>query len=258
VSTPDRQALVDALRQIAAAAGETVMALYRAGTETRIKADASPVTDADEAAEREIVAALATLAPEIPIIAEEQAAAGSLPERAPDRFWLVDPLDGTKEFISRNGEFTVNIALIEDRRPTLGIVVAPAVGTTYFTGADGHAYKIAGDGPPRRITVARPAADGLTAVVSRSHRSPETDAYLARYRIKAERSAGSSLKFGLVAEGAADIYPRLGRTMEWDTAAGHAVVRAAGGSVRALDGADLAYGKPGFDNPSFVVRGRDD
>ncbi len=248
--------LIAELRRIAQAAGETIMAYYDAGVTVRAKADSSPVTDADEAAERLIVDALRALAPDVPVVAEEMFAEHGAPEVAGGPFWLVDPLDGTKEFISRNGEFTVNIALVEAGRPVLGIVHAPAVGVTY-TAADGAAFVETGDGPARPIHARRPAADGVVALVSRSHRTPETDAFPPPYTGTADRSAGSSLKFCIVAAGEADIYPRLGRTMEWDTAAGHAVVAAAGGSVRTLDGEEQRYGKPGLLNPDFVVRGLD-
>ena len=257
MSLPSESRLIAELRRIAQAAGETIMAYYDAGVTVRAKADSSPVTDADEAAERLIVDALRALAPDVPVVAEEMFAEDGAPEVANGPFWLVDPLDGTKEFISRNGEFTVNIALIEAGRPVLGIVHAPAVGTTYFA-AEGAAFVVRNGGPARPIRARRAAADGVVAAVSRSHRTPETDRFLADYKVKEERSTGSALKFGIVAGGEADIYPRLGRTMEWDTAAGHAVVACAGGSVRTLDGAELVYGKPGFENPPFVVRGLDD
>ena len=256
MTLPDSDALAAELCRIARAAGDAIMAVYQGEIAVRAKADATPVTDADEAAERIIVEALGALAPELPVVAEELAAAGRAPDVGDGRFWLVDPLDGTKEFIGRNGEFTVNIALIEDGRPVEGVVLAPALAVTYFT-RGGAAWMAANGGAARRIEVRQPAADGLVAVVSRSHYSPETDDFLAGYTVKAERAAGSSLKFGLIARGEADLYPRLGRTMEWDTAAGHAVVLAAGGSVRRLDGGDLTYGKPGFENPHFVVRGVD-
>jgi 3'(2'), 5'-bisphosphate nucleotidase len=253
---PNSDQLAAELCRIAHAAGDVIMAIYRSEITTRTKADASPVTDADEAAERLIIEALEIMAPEIPIVAEERAAAGQTPEVGDAPFWLVDPLDGTKEFISRNGDFTVNIALIRDGVPVEGVVHAPAVPVTYFTKA-GATHIIEDGGAARPITVRSPDADGMVAVVSRSHYSAETADFLADYTVKAERAAGSSLKFGLVASGAADLYPRLGRTMEWDTAAGHAVVLAAGGSVRTLDGLPLRYGKPGFENPHFVVRGVD-
>jgi 3'(2'), 5'-bisphosphate nucleotidase len=232
------------------------MAYYEGGVTARAKADLSPVTDADEAAERLIIAALPALVPDIPVIAEEQAAAEGVPETGGRRFWLVDPLDGTKEFLKHNGEFTVNIALVEDGRPVLGIVYAPALGAIYYASHDG-AFMESDGGPARPISTRRAPDDGIVIAVSRSHRSPATEDFLADYKVKGERSAGSSLKFCLVASGEVDLYPRMGRTMEWDTAAGHAVVAAAGGSVRTLDGGELRYGKPGFENPSFVVRGRD-
>ncbi len=256
MSMPSTSRPIAELRRIARSAGETIMAFYDAGVTVRAKADSSPVTDADEAAERLIVDALRGLAPDVPVVAEEMFAEDGAPAVAGGPFWLVDPLDGTKEFIGRNGEFTVNIALIEAGRPVLGVVHAPAVGVTY-TAVDGAAFVETEGAPARRIHARRAAPDGVVALVSRSHRTPETDTYLADYNVTSQRSAGSSLKFGIVAAGEADIYPRLGRTMEWDTAAGHAVVLAAGGSVRTLDGAELAYGKPGFENPPFVVRGRD-
>ncbi len=253
-SVSDREMAAE-LRRIALAAGEIIMTIYNGEMAVRSKADKSPVTDADEAAEELILADLARLTPDIPVIAEELAAAGGLPQISGNRFWLVDPLDGTREFIKRNGEFTVNIALVEDGRPVLGIVHVPAIGVTYYGDAHGATVERGGDGP-RPATARAAPAEGIVALVSRSHRSPEIEAFLADYTVATERSAGSSLKFCLVATGEADLYPRLGRTMEWDTAAGHAVVNAAGGSVRTLDGDDLAYGKPGFENPSFVVRGR--
>ena len=256
MSPPALTDLAAELRRIARAAGAEIMTYYGSGFSVRTKADSTPVTDADEAAERLIIDALRRLAPEAPVVAEERFAAGDVPDIAGGRFWLVDPLDGTKEFVSRNGEFTVNIALVENGRPVLGVVHAPAVDVTYSS--DGAAAFVEDrHGSPRPIRSRLAAADGIAAVVSRSHFSAETEAYLANHAVTERRSAGSSLKFGLVASGEADIYPRLGRTMEWDTAAGHAVVAAAGGSVKTLDGDDLTYGKPGFENPHFVVRGRE-
>ena len=256
MTLPNSDQLAAELCRIAHAAGAVIMTFYHDDMAVRTKADASPVTDADEAAERLIIHGLETLAPDIPIVAEERAAAGRSPDVGDGPFWLVDPLDGTKEFISRNGDFTVNIALIRHGVPVEGVVHAPAVPVTYFT-KGGATHIIENGHDARPVTVRSPNADGLVAVVSRSHYSAETDDFLADYTVKAARAAGSSLKFGLVASGAADLYPRLGRTMEWDTAAGHAVVLAAGGSVRTLDGEPLRYGKPGFENPHFVVRGVD-
>ncbi len=255
MTLPTSSELSDALRHMARAAGDLIMTYYDAGFAVRNKADASPVTDADEAAERLIVEGLRSLDPDIPIVAEELFAAGRAPEVGDGPFWLVDPLDGTKEFIGRNGEFTVNIALIRDGAPVEGVVLAPALPVIYFT-RDGAAYMAEGDAAPKPIRVAGANGD-VVAVVSRSHYSAETADFLSQYEVSSERAAGSSLKFGLIASGAATLYPRLGRTMEWDTAAGDAVVRAAGGSVRTLDGAALRYGKPGFENPHFIVRGGD-
>ena len=247
--------LLDSLVALAEEAGSAIMALY-GKVEARHKDDRSPVTAADDAAEQVIVAGLRRLTPEIPVVAEEEVARGAAPESVGSRFWLVDPLDGTKEFLSRNGEFTVNIALVEDGLPTVAVVGAPAMGVLYAT--DGRAVWRRRDGGNRHPIAARaPASDGLVVAVSRSHRDAETDAFLSGLTVKGEKVGGSSLKFCLVAEGEADLYPRFGRTMEWDTAAGHAILRAAGGSVRTVEGMELTYGKPGRDNPSFIARGRD-
>ncbi len=248
-----------ALRRIAMAAGSEILAIYKRDFAVRAKEDASPVTEADEAAERLILAELAQLSPDMPAVAEESVAAGNVPAPLGNRFWLVDPLDGTKEFINRNGEFTVNIALVEGGRPVMGVVYAPAIGRMFCgTVGVGATMQRVEDGEldePSPIAVREPAADGLVVVASRSHRDAKTDEYLAQYQVRELTSAGSSLKFCLVAAGEADLYPRLGRTMEWDTAAGHAILAAAGGSVETLDGAPLSYGKPGFENPFFVARG---
>jgi 3'(2'), 5'-bisphosphate nucleotidase len=250
--TDDVTGLLGDLIAAADGAGDAIMKLYGVA-EIRTKADASPVTEADEAAETLIVERLAALTPEIPIVAEESASKGILPADVGGLFWLVDPLDGTKEFISGNGEFTVNIALIRDGLPLLGVVGAPAKGLLYAT--DGKTATRRRDGTTERIAARHPPDEGLHAAVSRSHLDAETEIFLTEFRIAGRVSGGSSLKFCLVAEGSADIYPRFGRTMEWDTAAGHAVARAAGGSVRDVDGNELTYGKPGFENPSFIVRG---
>jgi 3'(2'), 5'-bisphosphate nucleotidase len=255
----DHAATIAALRTIARRAGAVILEHYRGARSARLKADESPVTAADEAAEAIIVPALAELLPGVPIIAEEAAALAGLPSSegfAERRFWLVDPLDGTKEFLSGNGEFTVNIALIEGGRPLLGVVHAPTLDTCYAGGPDG-ATKQHGSEPPRPIAARRQPADGAIVLASRSHGSgQQLDAFLAGEKVVEHRTAGSSLKFCLVAEGIADLYPRFGRTMEWDTAAAHAVLAAAGGRVTTLDGQELAYGKPGFDNPHFIARGR--
>jgi 3'(2'), 5'-bisphosphate nucleotidase len=239
---------------LAERAGALILEHYREGVAVRAKADASPVTVADEAAEALILEGLAGLTPEVPVVAEETVAAGHVPELGDGRFWLVDPLDGTKEFLSRNGEFTVNIALIEGREPVLGAVFAPALGKVWW-GARGAGAMLR-DAAGERPIAARPRpASGIVAVASRSHSDPQTEAFLDQMGVAERISAGSSLKFCLVAEGRADVYPRFGPTMEWDTAAGHAVLRAAGGQVTTRDGAPFTYRKPGFRNPEFIARG---
>ena len=250
----DGAALAASLRAIAHRAGDEILAVYASDFAVRDKSDASPVTEADTRAERVIVDGLAECAPGIAVVAEESVAAGHVPDVGARPFFLVDPLDGTREFIGRNGEFTVNIALVEDGAPTVAVVHLPALGETCWTAGDGTAWRARGGEAAERIVCRRPGRR-LVAIASRSHRSPETDAYLRRFDVADTVSAGSSLKFCRIAEGAADLYPRLGRTMEWDVAAGHAIVAAAGGSVETLDGRPLGYGKPGFANPHFVVRG---
>ena len=236
--------------EAARAAGEAVLEVYETDFEARTKADGSPVTEADERAQEIIVARLGS---ELPIIAEEDASAGSDAPAGP--FWLVDPLDGTKEFLGRNGEFTINIARIEDGVPVLGVVLAPALGRL-FAAAPGQRPFVEDEGGRREISVRAVPAAGVTIVSSRSHGDAGAlDRFTASRRVAASVAAGSSLKFCLVAGGEADIYPRFGRTMEWDTAAGHAVVLAAGGRVTDLSGAPLRYGKPGFENPHFIAWG---
>jgi 3'(2'), 5'-bisphosphate nucleotidase len=254
--------LVQSLIYTAQRAGGAIMAVYATDFAVKSKADASPVTVADEAAEKIILADLAAIAPGVPVVAEEAVAAGKVPVIA-DRFFLVDPLDGTKEFVSRRDEFTVNVALIENGEPVLGVVFAPARHELYWGDVRaGKAGRIDADPDGTMPSLgtaigARPAPPrGLTAVASRSHRTPETDAFLANYPVAEFRSIGSSLKFCLVATGDADIYPRLGPTMEWDTAAGHAVLAAAGGRVTGLEGEPFRYGKPGFRNGNFVALGK--
>jgi 3'(2'), 5'-bisphosphate nucleotidase len=251
---------LDAVARIARAAGDVVMDIYRRGFAVRRKADASPVTEADEAAERLIVAGLRALAPDIPVVAEEMAARGQADAIGP-RFWLVDPLDGTREFIARNGEFTVNVALIADGRPVLGVVGAPAQGPRgrLYAGVNGPGDRRAwmdDERGRRALRVRAVPAEGLSVMASRSHGDEAAlDRLLSGRRVARRVHAGSSLKLCLLAAGEADLYPRLGRTMEWDIAAGHAVLAAAGGSVRTLDGEDLRYGKPGFENPHFIAAG---
>lgn len=248
----------------ALAAGRAIMAVHDAGADVHYKPDSSPVTEADEEAERLILEALAEHFPEIPVVAEEAVAAGRVPDISGGLFFLVDPLDGTKEFVAGRNEFTVNIALVRDGVPIAGIVYAPALSAGFiavdnraerFTATDDHT--IAG----RQDIGCRGRGTALTAVASRSHDTPETARFLDDHGIDACTAIGSSLKFCLVAEGLADVYPRFSRTMEWDTAAGDAVLRAAGGETRTLDGSPLAYGKrrqrhdSDFANPNFIASG---
>ena len=243
-------------------AGGAVMSFYAGEPEAHLKADSSPVTAADLAAERIILDRLCRAAPDVPVISKEAAAAGIVPECG-GRFFLVDPLDGTREFLSRNGEFTINVALIEHDRPHAGVVYAPAVGRLFgAAGCGAGEARLAPEADPERaewrpLGVRPCPSKALRVVASRSHRDAATDAYLATIDVGALVSAGSSLKFCLIAAGEADLYPRFGRTMEWDTAAGHAVLLAAGGSVTTTAGSPLTYGKKesGFANPAFIARG---
>jgi 3'(2'), 5'-bisphosphate nucleotidase len=251
------------LARIAHQAGAIVMRHYEKGALARSKSDQSPVTDADEQTEAFILGELEKEFPGVAVVAEEEVAAGRLPTIG-WRFFLVDPLDGTKEFINRNGEFTVNIAEVDGGIAVRGVVYAPAKNRLFAGESPGAAFEIATrvETMPdfermRSISVRSAPKDGLIAVASRSHRDKKTEEYLAHYPVKDFITAGSSLKFCLVAAGEADIYPRHGRTMEWDTAAGHAVLLAAGGSVKQLDGSAFVYGKSSddFANPFFVARG---
>jgi 3'(2'), 5'-bisphosphate nucleotidase len=246
--------LLEALTPLIHEAGEVVMRIYATDFAVEVKDDDSPVTLADQCAEKVIFEGLRRLAPDIPVVGEEAASAGDIPDVS-NRFWLVDPIDGTKEFVSRNGEFTVNIALIDHGVPVLGLVLAPALETLYV-GATGLGAWVQVRGQRRPIRVRSVPEDGLTVVGSRYHGNDRAvDAFLAGRLVAAQRLVGSSLKLCILAEGLADVYPRFGRTMEWDTAAGDAVLRAAGGTVRTLDGAALTYGKPGFENPDFAAWG---
>jgi 3'(2'), 5'-bisphosphate nucleotidase len=258
--------LMSALAALCVEAGRAILDVYDAeAIAVRSKDDRSPVTDADERGEAILHEGLAKLFPGVPVIAEEACSRDGAPAWAPSVFLLVDPLDGTREFLARNGEFTVNVGLIEANRPTLGCVHAPALGAVWLgavgvgaTVARAAVRDIPGAEAYGPIAVRAAPAGGLCAVASRSHSDPDTEAFLAKLGVADRRSAGSSLKFCLVAEGEADVYPRFGPTMEWDTAAGHAVLAAAGGSVTTIDGAPFAYGKAetGFRNGGFVAWGR--
>ncbi len=263
--------MIDQLVSIALEAGAAILPVYERmkPEDARIKGDGSPVTQADALAEALILERLAVLAPRIPVVAEESVAAGRIPDTAGQAFFLVDPLDGTKEFVSRSGDFTVNIALVENGAPVLGVVYAPAIGELYAgeVGQDGHGsarralVKDGRRGEWQAIQVRAVPAAGLKVQASRSHLTEETKAFIERFKVAEFVSAGSSLKFCRVAAGEADLYPRLGRTMEWDTAAADAVLRAAGGKVLDMQGQPLAYGKRNqagdsdFANPWFVAAG---
>jgi len=254
----DYQKFAEVSRRASIEAGAKIMEIYQADDfEVKVKSDQSPVTEADEAADALISDILKAEFPGVLVVTEEQAASHT--QRA-TTFIIVDPLDGTKEFVKRRGDFTVNIALVEGGVPVRGVVYAPAKGRLFYTQADGQSVEESGGlmageaGPVAPISVTEPDNSALMVVASKSHRDQATDDYIAKYRVTDMTSAGSSLKFCLVATGEADLYPRLGRTMEWDTAAGHAVVLGAGGKVvRFDDHSDLTYGKPGYENPFFIV-----
>ena len=247
----DRRRLVDELDSAAREAGEAILKIVRRGFEVESKRDRSPVTEADRAAELIILGALAQAAPDVPVIAEEEVAGGRIPDHG-DTYFLVDPLDGTKEFVRGGDDYTVNIALVEQGIPTLGVVFAPATARLYSGSAGDGAWTDAGQG--RRAIRTRPRGGHVTAVASKSHLNQATMDYLqAAVGTCGYVSIGSSLKFCIVAEGGADIYPRAAPTSEWDTAAGHAVLLAAGGLVDGPDGTPLRYGKKAFLNRAFVA-----
>ncbi|WP_127561241.1 3'(2'),5'-bisphosphate nucleotidase CysQ [Nioella ostreopsis] len=245
-------------RTLALQAGDRIMEIYNADDfEVKAKSDESPVTEADEAADALISAGIRSAFPDMVLVTEEQAASHG---QSASSFIIVDPLDGTKEFIKRRGDFTVNIALVQDGVPTRGVVYAPAKGRLFYTEADGRSVEESGPfdidtkGDVTPVSVSEPDNSALLVVASKSHRDAATDAYIGKYSVEDMKSAGSSLKFCLVATGEADLYPRLGRTMEWDTAAGDAVLRGAGGHViRFDDHTPFTYGKPGYENPFFIA-----
>ena len=251
-------AFVPVMRRLALEAGDKIMEIYGEddfGVQT--KSDDSPVTAADLAADKVISAGLRAAFPEIALVTEEQSASHDL---AVSSFLIVDPLDGTKEFVKRRGDFTVNIAYVAEGVPVSGVVYAPAKGRLFYTDPTGQSVEETGPfdkeviGPVTRLSVSQPDNDALMIVASKSHRDQATEDYIAKYAVSDAKSAGSSLKFCLVATGEADLYPRVGRTMEWDTAAGHAVLAGAGGAVvRFDDHSPLRYGKAGFANPFFIA-----
>ena len=250
--------LTTEMRQLALLAGDKIMEIYAADDfDVRSKSDDSPVTAADEAADAIISVGLQAAFPDVALVTEEQAATHT---QTVSTFLIVDPLDGTKEFINRRGDFTVNIAYVMDGHPVRGVVYAPAKERLFYTDETGASVEEMGPfdksvvGTIKPIKVSTPDNDALLVVASKSHRDAATDNYISKYATKDMKSAGSSLKFCLIATGEADLYPRLGRTMEWDTAAGHAVLHGAGGRVvRFDDHSDLAYGKPIFENPFFIA-----
>ena len=254
----DFDTLIPVIRRLALQAGDAILAVYNGPDfEVKSKSDASPVTEADEAADALISAGLRAAFPDVTLITEEQAESHALTAQT---FLIVDPLDGTKEFVQRRGDFTVNIAYVQDGIPRRGVVYAPAQGRLFYTLPDGTAVEETGPfdqtrpGETRPIRVSTPDNAALMVVASKSHRDQATDDYIGKYAVRDSKSAGSSLKFCLVATGEADLYPRLGRTMEWDTAAGDAVLRGAGGHVVRFDTHEpLTYGKPGWDNPFFIA-----
>ena len=254
----DYEQLVTVMRRLSIEAGDKIMEIYGADDfEVKTKSDESPVTIADEAADKIISDGLRAAFPDVTLVTEEQSATHSA---SGDTFLIVDPLDGTKEFINRRGDFTVNIALVEGGVPRRGVVYAPARSRMFFTLADGSAVEETGDfpkdsmGPVQPISVSTPDNAALMVVASKSHRDQATDDYIAKYNVRDMKSAGSSLKFCLIATGEADLYPRVGRTMEWDTAAGHAVLTGAGGAVVRFDDlTPLTYGKADFANPFFIA-----
>lgn len=250
----DDIALLSLAADLARRAAGVIMSIRARGFETETKSDASPVTEADRAAEALILAGLRAATPDIPVVAEEEIAAGHAPEYGPV-FWLVDPIDGTREFAAMREDFTVNIGLVHDGRVALGVVGLPAHGEMFGGIVGRGAWKRNGAGE-RPIRVRPVPAAGLDVLASRHYAGdPRLDAFLAGRPVASVRNIGSAVKFVRVAEGVADLYPRLGRTMEWDTAAPQAVLEAAGGHVRTMDGAPLLYGKPGWENPHFLCTG---
>jgi 3'(2'), 5'-bisphosphate nucleotidase len=248
----DKLSLLPNIEKLAVKAGEAIAPFYQRNVAVQCKEDDSPVTEADLAAHHVIVDGLEELTPDIPIISEESESYDSVERSA--FFWLVDPLDGTKSFICGENEFTVNIALIENSRTVMGVIYLP-IQKILYSGLIGQGAWKEMDGERTAIKVRDIDETGIDVVKSRSHATPQVDGFLADKQVKGLVKASSSLKFCLVAEGQADLYPRFGRTMEWDTGAGQAIVEAAGGSMTTLEGDAFAYGKSGFENPGFIVKG---
>lgn len=247
--------MMEQVGDLAKSAGKEIMKIYNTNFTVKTKADNTPVTEADEIAEKLIISGIREgITASYPIIGEESFDAGNAPDIGDSPFWLIDSLDGTSSFISKNEQFTVNIALIDAKRPVLGVIHAPALGDTYWGGPSGAFAEYSGK-PTETISCRKPNDNGLAVVASRHHRSPELEDFIAKLDVASSTEIGSSLKFCQIANGSSDIYPRLGPTMEWDIAAGHAIVKAAGGSVKKMDGGDMTYGKTGMENPDFIARG---
>ncbi|MDE2090404.1 MAG: 3'(2'),5'-bisphosphate nucleotidase CysQ [Gammaproteobacteria bacterium] len=246
--------LLGPLLEIAAQASECILKIYATDFQVDIKDDRSPVTTADRTAHEVILEGLQRLTPDLPVLSEESSQIPFSERRRWDSYWLVDPLDGTKEFISRNGDFTINIALIQKHAPVVGLVHIPVENLSYYGVVGAGAYRGELGAAPQAIHVRPLEGKAVRVVASRSHRGPLLDGYLAKLGPHETLSRGSALKFCLVAEGAADVYPRLGPTSEWDTGAGHAVLLAAGGQVINVDGTPLSYNrKESLLNPQFIA-----
>ena len=258
MSARDHHKYLNPACDIAREAGRRILDVYESGFEVEEKKNHSPLTKADRAAHEIICERLELLTPGVPVLSEESDEVNYGKRAGWKQFWLVDPLDGTKEFINRNGEFTVNIALIEGNRPVLGVVYVPVTGLTYFASADAGAFKQKGECEIQAIHTRRFESGKPIVVASRSHAGPETEAFLKNLGEHDVVSMGSAIKLCLVAEGTADVYPRLGPTMEWDTAAAQCVVEAAGGRVTDLNRQPLTYNKSSLLNPSFMVSGPGD
>ena len=250
-------ALRPAIVAIARRAAAAILEIYEGGFAVRSKADRTPLTEADERSEAIIVAALRELTPDVPVVAEESQARGetAFVQPSPPAFWLVDPLDGTREFVDRNGQFAINIGLVQDGRPVLGAILAPVEGIVWSGIVGTGAFRQVREGTETPMRARARPAKGIVVVTSRSHASGAESAVASAHTITEHRRLGSAAKFGLIAEGSADLYPRMGPTSEWDTCAGEALLVAAGGHVERTDGRPLEYGKPGFRNPDFVARG---
>ncbi len=252
----DRGKLLAEINDLAIFAGKEILSIYHRDLKVRKKSDNSPVTEADEAAEKIILAGLRRLTPNIPVVAEEEVSKGNLIDVGDNPFWLVDPLDGTKEFIANRNEYTVNIGLIENTKPTMGVVFAPALDQCFSADGPGTAIKCVESSEPQPINARELPKSGLIVTTSRSHSDPrEMSKLLKNYISSKVLVSGSSIKFCLIASGEADIYPRYGPTNEWDTAAGHAILAAAGGSVKTIHNDELTYGKDKFKNPEFIAYG---